>query len=218
MNRAAPIVVLLAGVFSGCASSVEMSLPTIPEPLVGKIPVNVGLRMPENFQHYVHEEHVLGRDEWSIDLGNANASLFTQLFGHMFISVRILAGDDDPRLMGLDALVEPSIDAFEFSTPTQSNTESFAVWIRYRLKVYDRDGKLVSNWPVSAYGKSNTDGVKKTSALQRAAILAMRDAAALMVMKFDKITRISELAKEPEYPDVPDVPDAAPEETEDEKT
>jgi hypothetical protein len=35
------------------------------------------------------------------------------------------------------------------------------------------------------------------NALQRAAILAMRDAAALMVMKFDKVTRISELADDP---------------------
>lgn len=215
MNRAVLIAVLLAGALSGCASNVQMSLPTVPEPLVRKIPVNIGLRMPENFHRYVHEEDVLGRDEWSIDLGDANASLFTQLFAHMFRSVRIISADEDPRVMGLDALVEPSIDKFEFSTPAQSNTESFAVWIRYRLKVYDRDGKLVSNWPLSAYGKSSSDGVKDTRALQRAAVLAMRDAAALMVMKFDKITRISELAEEPEYPIAPAL---GREETEDEET
>ena len=173
-----------------------MAPPTIPVPLVNKIPVSVGLRLPENFDSFVHEESVYGRDEWSIDLGSSNRALFTQLFSHMFESVRVLEPGDDPKLMGLDALIEPAIDAFEFSTPAQSRTEAFAVWIRYRLKVYDREGVLISNWPVAAYGKSQTTLLNEDEALQRAAVLAMRDAAALMIMKFDKVTRISELADE----------------------
>ena len=197
MNRLAISAVLLTGMLAGCASNVTMAPPTIPVPLVNKIPVSVGLRMPDNFNSFVHEESIFGREEWSIDLGGSNAALFRQLFGHMFESVTVVRQGDDPALMGLDALIEPSIDAFEFSTPTQSKTESFAVWIRYRLKVYDREGALISNWPVSAYGKSQTTSMNKDEALKRAAVLAMRDAAALMIMKFDKVTRISELADEP---------------------
>lgn len=174
-----------------------METPTIPAPLVDPIPVRIGLRMPANFDHFVHEESIFGREEWTIDLGNSNAAFFEQLFGFLFTSVTLLGDDDDPKTMGLDALIEPSIDAFEFSTPNQSKTSAFAVWIRYRLKVYDRDGRLVSNWPVSAYGKASTDGARSKGALKNAALLAMRDAAALMVMKFDKVTRISELAREP---------------------
>jgi len=189
--------VLLSGLLAGCASNVKMAPPTVPVPLVNKIPVSVGLRMPANFDSFVHEESVYGRDNWSIDLGGSNRALFTQLFGHMFESVTVLSESDDPTQMALDALIEPSIDAFEFSTPTQSNTESFAVWIRYRLKVYDNQGTLISNWPVAAYGKSETSSLSKDEALRRAAVLAMRDAAALMIMKFDKVTRISELADQP---------------------
>lgn len=174
-----------------------MAPPTIPAPLVNKIPVSVGLRMPDNFDSFVHEESVYGQENWSIDLGASNRALFTQLFGHMFNSVTVLGESDDPKLMDLDALIEPSIDAFEFSTPSQSRTEAFAVWIRYRLKVYDSEGTLISNWPVAAYGKSQTSSVSKDEALRRAAVLAMRDAAALMIMKFDKVTRISELADRP---------------------
>ena len=154
----------------------------------------VGVRMPANFEHFVHEEMVYGREEWSIDLGRSNAALFEQLFAYMFADVTILGPDDDPQLLPIDALIEPSIDAFEFSTPGQSNTEAFAVWIRYRLKVFDREGTLTSNWPVSAYGKSQTTKLGGSNALQRAAVLAMRDAAALMIMKFDNVTRISSLA------------------------
>lgn len=185
---------LLIGMLGGCASRVTLKAPTIPEPLLAQIDMSVGVRMPDEFEHYVHEEMVYGHEEWSIDLGRSNAALFEQLFAYMFSSVTVLGPDDDPQLMGLDALIEPTIDAFEFSTPGQSNTEAFAVWIRYRLKVYDPEGELVSNWPVAAYGKSQTTTMGGSNALQRAAILAMRDAAALMIMKFDNVTRISELA------------------------
>ena len=194
MNRTALLGLLLAGLLSGCGTSVTMMAPTIPVPLLEEIPISVGLRMPDYFEHFVHEEKIFGREEWSIDLGRSNAALFEQLFGHMFASVSILGPEQDPRLLPLDALIEPTIDKFEFSTPEQSNTEAFAVWIRYRLKVYDREGKLISNWPVSAYGKSQTTKLGGSKALQFAAILAMRDAAALMIMKFDNVTRISELA------------------------
>lgn len=188
---------LVAVFATGCGSSVTMDPPTIPTPLIDKMPVTVGLRMPDNFEHYVHEEEVLGREEWTIDLGRSNAELFTQLFGHMFTNLKVLANGDDPALMGIDALIEPSIDAFEFSVPNQSKTDAFAVWIRYRLKVYNADGELVANWPVSAYGKSQSTTLGGSDALRRAAVLAMRDAAAVMILKLDEQTGISQMASTP---------------------
>ena len=187
---------LIAGLISGCAgSNVTLHSPAIPTPLIDKIPASVGLRMPANFNHYVHEEQVYGREEWSVDLGASNAALFTQLFNYMFREVVVLNDKDDPKMFAIDALVEPSIDAFEFSVPNQSKTDSFAVWIRYRIRVFDYDGNEVANWPVSAYGKSQTESVSGSEALQRAAILAMRDAAALMIMKLDETTGISKMAE-----------------------
>jgi hypothetical protein len=194
MNRKALLGIVLAGLLSGCVSSVTLKTPTIPEPLLEQIPISVGLRMPANFEQFVHEEKLYGREEWSINLGRSNAALFEQLLAYMFAEVTVLGPDDDPQSLPLDALIEVSMDAFEFSTPEQSNTEAFAVWIRYRLKVYDADGNMTSNWPVSAYGKSQTTAMGGSDALQRAAILAMRDAASLMIMKFDNVTRISSLA------------------------
>jgi hypothetical protein len=114
----------------------------------------------------------------------------------MFESVSVIGADESVGSLGLDALIEPSIDAFEFSTPTQSNSEAFAVWVRYRLKVYNSEGEMISDWPVSAYGKSQSTTLGKDEALRRAAVLAMRDAAALMIMKFDKVTRISQLGED----------------------
>ena len=155
---------LLSGLATGCASNVTLGTPTIPEPLLEPIRMTVGVRMPANFEHFVHEEKVYGREEWTIDLGRSNAALFEQLFAYMFSDVVLLGPDDDPQLVPFDALIEPSIDAFEFSTPD------------------------------AAYGKSQTTTMGGSSALQSAAVLAMRDAAALMIMKFDDVTRISTLA------------------------
>lgn len=195
-TRKALTGMLIAGLISGCAgSNVKLQTPTIPTPLIHQIPASVGLRMPENFYHFVHEEQVFGREEWSIDLGGSNAALFTQLFGYMFQNVIVLNDSDDPKTLAIDALIEPSIDAFEFSVPNQSKTDSFAVWIRYRIRVFDFDGNEVANWPVSAYGKSQTASISGSQALQRAAILAMRDAAALMIIKLDEMTGISKLAE-----------------------
>lgn len=187
------LLTLAALLLAGCGSNVRLDPPTIPVPLIDKIPMSVAVRMPAQFENFVHEEQVLGREEWSIDLGRSNAKFFTQLFGYMFDQVTIIGETDAVPVSGIDALIEPTIDAFEFSVPNQTKTDAFSVWIRYRIKVYDRDGELVANWPVSAYGKSLTTAMGGSDALQRAAVLALRDAAALLIIKFDDQVLVSSL-------------------------
>ncbi len=182
---------------AGCSSTLTMEMPTIPEPRIEKIPVDVAVRIPEDFQNFVHVEEVLGKDTWTIDLGRSNAMLFTQLFDHMFDSIVVLGPNDDPRDHQFDALIEPSIEGFEFSIPSQSNSEEFAVWIRYRMAVFDSVGNRASSWTVSAYGKSQKEGIGGSDALRRAAILAMRDAAALIIMQMDRVAKIRDLADGP---------------------
>ena len=53
----------------------------------------------------------------------------------------------------------------------------------------------IANWPIAAYGKSQTSTFGGDDALRRAAVLAMRDAAALIIMQMDKATGVSELSK-----------------------
>ena len=188
---------LLAVFVAGCGSNVTLDPVTIPAPLINPMPLSIALRIPAEFEHYVHEDEVLGREKWRIDLGRSNAALFSQLFEFMFDDVTVLGPDDDASTLSIDALIEPSIDAFEFSVPNQSKTESYAVWIRYRLKIYDSAGDMYANWPLSAYGKSEEFGLTGDEPLKRAAILAMRDAAALMIMNLDKSTAISALKDRP---------------------
>ena len=182
---------------AGCGSTVTMELPTIPTPRLEKIPVDVAVRIPAEFQNFSHVEEVLGRDTWAIELGASNARFFEQLFGHMFQSLVVLGPNDDPRDFVFDALIEPEIDGFEFSVPAQTQKNEFAVWIRYRLAIFDSIGNRASSWTVNAYGKSQKEGLRGTDSLRRAAVLAMRDAAALIIMQMDKVTKIRELADGP---------------------
>ena len=64
-----------------------MEEPTIPAPLIEKIPVQVALRIPEEFENFVHEETILGKESWTINLGRSNAMFFEQLFGYLFDSI-----------------------------------------------------------------------------------------------------------------------------------
>ena len=192
-NIAAAFVV--ATLMTACGgSNVTLHNPTIPEPLIDQMPLNVAARYPEVFDDFVHEEQVIGKEKWSIDLGQSNRLLFTQLFGSMFTEFNVVDSETSPDDIEFDALIEPSIDAFEFSVPSQSQTEEFAVWIRYRIKIYDKDGTQIANWPIAAYGKSLKSSIGGDAALQRAAVLAMRDAAALIILQMDKATGISKLS------------------------
>ena len=170
-----------------------MQDPSIPQPLIDQLQISVAARYPMVFDHFVHEEQVIGKEKWSINLGSSNRLLFTQLFGSMFTDFMVIDENSDASELPIDALIEPTIDAFEFSVPSQSQTDEFAVWIRYRIKIFDSEGVQVANWPIAAYGKSQASTFGGDEALRRAAVLAMRDAAALIIMQMDKSTGISQL-------------------------
>lgn len=190
------LVTMFFATLAGCGGSkITLHDPTIPEPLIDQLPLSVAARYPEMFDNFVHEEQVIGKEKWTIDLGQANRILFTQLFGSMFTEFSVISNDEDARELPIDALIEPTIDAFEFSVPNQSQTDEFAVWIRYRIKIFDHEGVQIANWPIAAYGKSQTSTFGGDAALRRAAVLAMRDAAALIILQMDNATGISKLSK-----------------------
>src|SRR5690606_6482157 len=67
------LVTAIAAVLCACSQHVTLRDPTIPDPLVERIPLSVAVRYPEEFEHYVHKEKVIGKDEWTIDMGRANS-------------------------------------------------------------------------------------------------------------------------------------------------
>jgi len=168
-----------------CSSQITVLDPNIPKPVIASSNLSAAIKYPDNFEDFSHEEQIIGEDKWQIKLGGSNKILFNKLFSSIFNDFIIL--DKDSALEStIDILIEPEIEAFEFSVPKQSQTNAFAVWIRYRIKIYDNQGKTIANWPISAYGKSETGTFSNNNDLGHAAILAMRDAAALIILQIEK--------------------------------
>jgi hypothetical protein len=162
-----------------------------PAPVVAPLPISVGIHLPASLTEFVYSDAFPREQPWTINLGPANTKLFTNVFSTMFESAQMLEERGDPSTWpaSLDAVIEPSVEAFEYSLPRQSKSDQYAVWIRYNVDIFGKDGQLVTNWPISAYGQTTSGG--STDAMARAAELAMRDAAATIALQFSKRTGIT---------------------------
>lgn len=191
--RNAACTVALGLCAAACSGSVRIDT-TFPPPLIERTHLKVGLYYAPELTNYVYSERTGGDVDWTLELGAANTRMFDSVFGAMFaatqrVSSITTAGQEFP---GLDAIVAPSVDALEFSLPSQSRTAQYAVWIRYNLDVYAPDGQLVVRWPVSAYGQSDADGLNGEEPMERATVLAMRDAEATIALEFTRQPKIRE--------------------------
>jgi hypothetical protein len=187
------LVQALAVAGSGCSESITME-EVFPLPLVEKLPLRVALHYSPALQEYVHSEQSETGLDWTIRLGTANTRMFDAVFSSLFtvtgkVSDRTLAAQEMP---GHDIVISPAVDAFELALPSDSGSDYYAVWIRYVLDVYDHDGKLVVRWPVSAYGQSGTGGLSDKESMQRAVLLALRDAEAAIAVGFDRQPAVRE--------------------------
>ena len=171
---------------SGCGTSIKMQPPALPEALVEQWPLSVGVRYDKSITDFVHTEKLASSEEFVIDLGVASRHVFSTTLTDMFETVTEIPADakDIPEV---DLLIEPRVVALEFAIPSQTVTNDYAVWIKYQVKVFDKTGKLQADYPVSAYGKAPSGGFMGSTknALTAAAELALRDAATLILTRFD---------------------------------
>lgn len=175
---------------TGCGPS-RVSVPEqFPVPLVEKLPLTVAVRLDEALLGYAHTEELETGREWNIELGTAQSGLFRNLLAGMFARSEVLEGEGGGPF---DAVLVPSIEELQFTTPDQTKTDYFEVWIRYQMKLYDAEGTLIAEWPLTAYGQSNARnfGMQgQEPALQAAALAACRDAMAFFVVQFRTIPAV----------------------------
>ena len=169
---------------TGCSQSMTVQT-GFPTPVLEPLPLIMGIRYPDSLTDFVHHEAPPLEAEWTIRLGAANELLFGKLFGAMFVEIVMLDPEADVAAHPeLDAVIEPTLEEFEFSLPRQSQTDQYAVWLRYNVRVYTPDGELISNWPVTAYGQVGAKSMAPEKSMQQATVLAMRDAAANIAVGF----------------------------------
>ncbi len=177
---------LLVLLLAGCGGA-NVAVPTqFPVPVIDKVPLPIGIYIDENLSSYTHTETLEGRGEWRIELGSAQQPMFRSLLEGMFYGHRFLdrvVGDNQD----VAAILVPSIEELQFSTPQQTRSEYFEVWIRYQFKLYDNRGVLLGEWPLTAYGNSHKQNGTASAVLQEAARLALRDAMAFFTLQFRSV-------------------------------
>ena len=176
---------------AGCLSTaVEVDEEThFPIPLVQKIPLTVGLHLSEEMLAFTHVEDLGDNGNFSIDIGDAQLPVFSNLLTGMFDNV-VRIDDPTQPLGDVAGTLVPTIAEMQFSTPLQTRTEYFEVWIRYRFTLFSRDGVELGDWQLTAYGKANTQnyGLNTTPPTVRAAALqACRDAMAFFTIQFTTV-------------------------------
>ena len=180
---AAAAALLLA--LGGCSQAVSVDT-EFPAPVIEALPLKAGLQYDESLTNYRYAEKLPQDGDWSFELGTANRRLFDTLFGSLFretapVSTVASARQEVPDL---DLIIQPAIEAMEFSLPRQSQTDQYAVWISYNLSIYEPAGELITSWPVKAYGQSDSRTFGAAGSMEQATIKAMRDAAAIIALGF----------------------------------
>jgi hypothetical protein len=180
------LVVAAGACLAGCGGSQVIVESSFPTPLIEPLPVNMGIIIPDELYNFIYTEDIPDQSLWTIALGDANVAMLKPLFKGMFQQTRDVeslagaAGDS-----GLDGVVEPKLEKFEFDVPNGERDEFVEVWLQYQITVYEPNGGTVIQWPVSGYGKSELLRDPE-DAVQRAAIVAMREAGATISTKFSE--------------------------------
>jgi hypothetical protein len=189
--RPACSAVAVGACLAACGSSEVIVESTFPTPLIEPLPLRMGIIIPDELYNYIYTEDIPDQSLWTIALGDANVALLEPLFKGMFRetqevnAVPLSAGD------ALDGVIEPKLEKFEFDVPIGERDEFVEVWLQYQITVYEPDGATVLQWPVSGYGKSELVRDQE-DAVQRAAIVAMREAGATISTKFAEQPQIKD--------------------------
>ena len=178
--------VLACYLLGGCAPVILVDA-EFPQPLVEPLPVRIGLLLNEELLAYEYIERIPQQASYTIRIGNANALMMNRLFQPMFAAVESV--DDlplaQPGSSRIDGVLIPELERYEFDVPIGMQDEFVEVWMQYLLRLYEPNGELITEWPISGYGKSElTKTSDRVNAISRATVLAMREVGAVIATKF----------------------------------
>lgn len=178
----------------GCTRSLMMETTSdVPAPLVAQLPLTVGVYYDVKFRTYVYEENSEDRPNWAIRSGTAEVELFDRILSSMFEDTQQVSSLSVAAGSGLDAIVAPAIEEMQFALPFETKTDLYEVWIKYTIRVHQPDGELISEFPLTGYGKSSSEFLKSRDAGIQAAIgVAFRDAGAKLALGFPTVLDIRE--------------------------
>lgn len=171
--------VALAWLVSGCAGTVKVA-PAYPAPVVAADPEKIGVFYSPAFRTWKYHNEDSGVD---FELGSKQLALFDAVFQRMFpnaVSLKKIRSEASP----LAWQIKPVTTEYAFLAPKDTDTDFYAISIKYRLEIYSSTGEHVADWPLVAYGRSRGKFLYWKESLGEATTYALRDAAAALVSGF----------------------------------
>ena len=195
MNINHKLLLLLVVLCQSCTQSIVINT-IVPEPLVEKIEYfNLAVIYEENIQNYQYENiNSESSACCEIDFSDSQLNLFRKILQSFFPRLIELPNNNSEMLSNVDLYMEPQLDAFEFLSPEESRNDKYAVWLKYKIDIYDNKKTLLSNWYITGYGEQNTGSFGVSESLTKAIDLALRDVGVNLAIKieddFDKLVKL----------------------------
>ncbi len=195
MNINHKLLLLLVVLCQSCTQSIVINT-TVPEPLVEKIDnFNLAVIYEDNIQNYQYE-NINSKSSacCEIDFSDSQLNLFRKILQSFFPGLIELPNNNSEMLSNVDLYMEPQLDAFEFLSPEESRNDKYAVWLKYKIDIYDNKKTLLSNWYITGYGEQSTGSFGVSESLTKAIDLALRDTGVNLAIKieddFDKLAKL----------------------------
>jgi len=189
------LLLLLIVLCQSCTQSIVINT-TVPDPLVEKIEnFNLAVIYEDNIQNYQYE-NINSKSSacCEIDFSDSQLNLFRKILQSFFPGLIELPNNNSEMLSNVHLYMEPQLDAFEFLSPEESRNDKYAVWLKYKIDIYDNKKTLLSNWHITGYGEQNTGSFGVSESLTKAIDLALRDTGVNLAIKieddFDKLVKL----------------------------
>ena len=195
MNINHKLLLLLIVLCQSCTQAIVINT-VVPEPLVEKIEnFNLAVIYEDNIQNYQYE-NINSKSSacCEIDFSDSQLNLFRKILQSFFPGLIELPNNNSEMLSNVDLYMEPQLDAFEFLSPEESRNDKYAVWLKYKIDIYDNKKTLLSNWYITGYGEQSTGSFGVSESLTKAIDLALRDTGVNLAIKieddFDKLVKL----------------------------
>jgi len=181
--------ILLAGMacLAGCSSTVAIRVQEpFPRVVYEPRPYHAALVFAPEFRSYVAKPN----ENTTIDIGAAQVELLTKAFEGLFVLVSA-ASERGAVPDGAELVITPSVVEVQVSTPSENYLNVYEVWIKYNLDIETADGEPIDTWFMPAYGKTpDSMMLSRTEAIEEAAVVALRDAGAKLLLDFFRIPSV----------------------------
>ena len=159
----------------------------IPDPLVLEIEnINLAIIYDDNIKNYQFENinSESGETTIKIDFADSQVNLFNKILQGFFPDLIELKNENNEIQPNIDLYMESKLDTFELLSPTESRNDKYAVWLKYKIDIFDHKKNLLSNWNITGYGEHGAES-RAPESLTMAVDLALRDAGVNLVIKIE---------------------------------